>query len=178
MASKQDFYNSGFTTFYSAFHSFLLQSVKHRAIPHFESSKVLLVPVLGFGPEVEADPLGVLQALVDEHRAGKGAASLVKGNSPGIRGSPGVRPGAARGGKEQVKGEVVQREERPARFSGRGRSFNLQKRVDSQGRGIRHGRGTSMVVGGRKRVKHVAKGSTSDTVTGGSERRTMVLEVS
>ena len=36
---------------------------------------MLLVPVLGFGPDVEADPLGVLQALVDGHRA---AGNLVE----------------------------------------------------------------------------------------------------
>ena len=52
---------------------------------------MLLIPVLGFGPDVEADPLGVLQALVEGHRA---AGNLVE---QGERGE--IRRGEIREGE-------------------------------------------------------------------------------
>ena len=106
----------------------------------------MLVPVFGFGPEVEADPLGVLQALVDEHRAGKGGASLVQENKAGVsKGHEEARVhgrlGLPRGGKETIKDVIVKRKGRPVRGKNRGRAITYQQRQLSPGWGGRHGRG-------------------------------------
>ena len=143
---------------------------------------MLLVPVLGFGPDVEADPLGVLQALVDGHRA---AGNLVEQGERGEirrgRQDTGAVKVPLRNSSRRWENEVddVKKagQSRSGRGNGRGRAISHQTREDSQESSFRHGRGRSTVVEARRRIPRLPKGNSGDSVVGaGSERRTMVLK--
>ena len=104
------------------------------------------MPVLGFGPDVEADPLGVLQALVDGHRA---AGNLVEQGERGEirrgRQDTGAVKVPLRNSSKRWENEVndVKKagQSRFGRGNGRGRAISQQTREDSQESSFRHGRG-------------------------------------